>query len=398
MACKVLLRRFQSSRRTGATKCCCGDLGLNCASRTNWSPSGNGSGRRSTASMAENTAELAPMASASVSTTAAVKTGVLRSERAPRLRLRTNDSGMNPPWPRLDGAGTKPIAEKRARRQAPLASLQFRTLMPYNRIADADSDFGCAGAGSGRGRGVMPGAGLLHSGCVSSLLPGASRARCRPALPFPGPRNRQDRAADFDGHGGPGSGGLAASAHRRPSDFDRWAQRGFPRPSPFPPSAPDLVRDFPAPVCRPAASVRAVRVSLTILYCKENSYDEENHCRYAEHRDSGHPDRGRFVRYLEGGLLQRTGVLQDWLLLPQPSSREVARSGAGELPAPTPPRISSAGAARAGRWHPSWRGGLPRKPALPAFRPSGNPGRSIPRRHIRLRRRQFPMRFRAEWS
>ena len=50
-------------------------------SRIRRSPSGNGSGCSSTASMAENTAVLAPMPSASVSTTVAVKPGVRASVR-----------------------------------------------------------------------------------------------------------------------------------------------------------------------------------------------------------------------------------------------------------------------------------------------------------------------------
>ncbi len=88
MAWNVEFIRFQSSTRMVAAKMVgLWILGLNCEIATNWSPLGNGSGRSRMASMAENTALFAPMASAKVRITATEKEGDLRMKRNADFRL-----------------------------------------------------------------------------------------------------------------------------------------------------------------------------------------------------------------------------------------------------------------------------------------------------------------------
>src|SRR5271166_6340549 len=75
-----------SANRTGA-ELVPGFLGFCCKIRVNWVGFGNGRGRSRTASMAENTALLAPMPSASVVTTSNENPGFLRSCRSAYLRF-----------------------------------------------------------------------------------------------------------------------------------------------------------------------------------------------------------------------------------------------------------------------------------------------------------------------
>src|SRR2546430_625836 len=88
MAWKVEFMRFQSSRRTGATKLAGSlSLGLNCEMAMSRSPFGNGKGRSRIASIAEKTALFAPMPSAKVKITARENDGDLRINRSADFRL-----------------------------------------------------------------------------------------------------------------------------------------------------------------------------------------------------------------------------------------------------------------------------------------------------------------------
>jgi hypothetical protein len=78
--------RSQSLSRTGATNVFA-LRGLRWLSCINRSPSGNGSGLRRTALIAEKTALLAPIPRANVSTTVAVNAGVLASVLSARRRF-----------------------------------------------------------------------------------------------------------------------------------------------------------------------------------------------------------------------------------------------------------------------------------------------------------------------
>ncbi len=83
-----MFSRFQSASRTGATKGCFA-FGFTCSTVTSRSGCGNGSGRSTTAQIAENTALFAPMPSASVAITVAVNPVARRSPRAAWRKFRS---------------------------------------------------------------------------------------------------------------------------------------------------------------------------------------------------------------------------------------------------------------------------------------------------------------------
>src|ERR1700676_289229 len=90
MLWNVEFMRFHSSRRMGATNARgLLILGLRSTIVTNWSPLGNGIGRRRMASMAEKTALLAPMPRARVTMIAIEKDGDLRMKRKADFRFAT---------------------------------------------------------------------------------------------------------------------------------------------------------------------------------------------------------------------------------------------------------------------------------------------------------------------